>query len=123
MNDISESLQQVTQSPNFWFYMGLIVSLGMVIGAKLNEGLTGLKRSLLILIPFVLLLTLTNLSRVYYYSLQYGMGAQSYNNTIALALTATAYCSGLVLGHLIVAHAVRSALKNEDIEKLPAIKL
>lgn len=120
---VTDSIIQVTSSQNFWLYIGLIIAFGMIVGGKLNDGFNGFKKSLVIIFPFIFVLFITNASRVYYYSLSFGLGAQSYNNTISLLITSLSYFIGLFIGHLIVSSAVRTIAEKNGIDKSKIIEI
>lgn len=118
MQIIADSVHIVTSATGFWFFTGCIISLGMIVGAKLNEGGTGLKRSLTILLPFLLILFSTNLSRVFDYARINGFGGQSFTNTLSLIFIALAYIVGLGVGHIFISHILKPYRKElEELER------
>lgn len=118
MQIFADSVHIVTTATGFWFFTGCIISFGMIVGAKLNEGGTGLKRSLTILLPFLLILFSTNLSRVFDYARVNGFGGQSFTNTVSLIFIALAYVVGLGVGHIFISHVLKPYRKElEELEK------
>jgi F0F1-type ATP synthase membrane subunit a len=111
MQEIMKSIATVTSSPFFWFYMGLVVVFGMTVGGRLNEGVRGFYKSMTILIPFVVIIILTNTSRIYYISLETPLTHSAYNSYVSLVLTALFYIAGLFLGHMIVSQAIKDGRK------------
>jgi len=102
--ELLNSAQNVVRVDGFLVFFSLIVTTGMFIGRRLDGGSRGLRRSLVILIPFILLQFLTNISRVYQ-TLNVQMASQSFNGTTTIILTSFAYILGLVIGHLIFKRA------------------
>lgn len=118
MQILLDSVHIVTTATGFWFFTGCIISFGMIVGAKLNEGGTGLRRSLTILLPFMLILFSTNLSRVFDYALVNGFGGQSFTNTVSLIFIALAYIVGLGVGHIFISHILKPYRKElEELER------
>lgn len=107
MQILMESVKIVTSATGFWFFTGCIISLGMIVGAKLNEGGTGLRRSATILFPFIIILLSTNLTRVFDYARINGFGGQSFTNTFSLIFIAVAYVIGLGIGHVFISHVLK----------------
>ena len=102
--ELLNSAQNVARVDGFLVFFSLIVTTGMFIGIRLDDGSRGLRRSLVILVPFILLQTLTNISRVYQ-NFNQQMASQSFNGTTTMVLTSFAYILGLVIGHLIFKRA------------------
>jgi len=118
MQILLDSVHIVTSATGFWFFTGCIISFGMIVGAKLNEGGTGLKRSLIILLPFTIILFSTNLSRVFDYARINGFGGQSFTNTVSLIFIALAYIVGLFVGHIFISHILKPYRKQlEELER------
>lgn len=118
MQIFADSVHIVTTATGFWFFTGCIISFGMIVGAKLNEGGTGLKRSLTILLPFLLILFSTNLTRVFDYARINGFGGQSFTNTVSLIFIALAYIVGLFVGHIFISHILKPYRKElEELER------
>lgn len=118
MQILLDSVHIVTSATGFWFFTGCIISFGMIVGAKLNEGGTGLRRSLTILLPFMLILFSTNLSRVFDYARVNGFGGQSFTNTVSLIFIALAYIVGLFVGHIFISHILKPYRKQlEELER------
>lgn len=107
MQILLDSVKIVTSGTGFWFFTGCIISFGMIVGAKLNEGGSGLRRSLIILLPFTAILFSTNLSRVFDYARINGFGGQSFTNTVSLIFIALAYVAGLGVGHIFIGHILK----------------
>ena len=107
MQILLDSIHIVTSGTGFWFFTGCIISFGMIVGAKLNEGGTGLRRSITILLPFIIILFSTNLSRVFDYARVNGFGGQSFTNTFSLIFVALAYVVGLGVGHMFISHVLK----------------
>lgn len=117
MQILLDSVHIVTSATGFWFFTGCIISFGMIVGAKLNEGGTGLRRSLTILLPFMLILFSTNLTRVFDYARINGFGGQSFTNTVSLIFIALAYVVGLGVGHIFISHVLKPYRKQlHDLE-------
>lgn len=117
MQVLFESVKIVTSATGFWFFIGCIISLGMVIGAKLNEGGNGFKRSITILLPFSVVLFSTNLARVFDYARINGFGGQSFTNTFSIIFVSMAYIFGLAVGHLFISHTLKPYRKRlEELE-------
>ena len=102
-----ESIKIVTAGSGFWFFTGCVISFGMIVGAKLNEGGSGLKRSVIILLPFISILFSTNLSRVFDYARINGFGGQSFTNTFSLLFVTLSYILGLWIGHVFIGHVLK----------------
>ena len=118
MQILLDSVHIVTSATGFWFFTGCIISFGMIVGAKLNEGGTGLRRSLTILLPFMLILFSTNLTRVFDYARINGFGGQSFTNTVSLIFIALAYIVGLFVGHIFISHILKPYRKElEELER------
>lgn len=118
MQILLDSVHIVTSATGFWFFTGCVISFGMIVGAKLNEGGTGLRRSLTILLPFMLILFSTNLSRVFDYARVNGFGGQSFTNTVSLIFIAIAYIAGLGIGHMFISHVLKPYRKElEELER------
>ena len=101
MQELKESLQLVIQSPYFLWYCSLILSLGMVIGAKFDDSFRGFRRSVALITPYFLILIITNGSRMYNTSLAKPLTATAYNSIITLSIITFLYILGLFIGHMI----------------------
>lgn len=118
INTYLDSISMVTTSPNFFFYMGLVVSFGMIVGGKLNEGMDGLKKSVIVLLPFGFVMLLTTSSRLFYTSSlsSFPLSANAYNGLFTLVFTSLFYLIGLVLGHTIVSSTIRKIYKEKGLD-------
>jgi hypothetical protein len=105
MQEIIQSLQAVTGATGFWFYMGGVVSLGMVVGNKFDDKYRGLSKSLTLLSPYVFILFLTTASRLVETGFKQPLGSNAYNSTITLLLVTFFYILGLFIGHVILEEA------------------
>lgn len=107
---IRESFNQVLTTGGFSYYATTILCFGIVLGGRLGQGMSGFKKSLVILCPFILVLALNGLTRVYEVSLVRPIGPQSYNGTVSLVLTSLSYLTGLFIGHCAVREGRRVAI-------------
>lgn len=92
--------------------MGLVVTFGMVVGAHLDDGLRGFKRSMTIIFPFIVMVLVTTLSRLYSVSLITPITSQAYNGTVTFVLSSLMYILGLFGGHSITMRAKKVAQRN-----------
>lgn len=125
MQILLDSIHIVTSATGFWTFTGCVISLGMIVGAKLNEGGTGLRRSLTVLFPFTIILFATNLTRVFDYARVNGFGGQSFTNTFSIIFIATAYVVGLGVGHILISHVLkpyRKQLHEIELERQELLK-
>lgn len=113
MNEVYQSIQTVTNSPFFWFYMGLVITFGMTIGVHLDDGMRGFKRSMTIIFPFSIMVMLTTLSRLYEASQSFNLTSQAYNGTTSFLFAAIFYSIGLFIGHLITCKAKEAVAKGK----------
>ncbi len=113
-----DSINMVITSPNFFVYMGLIMSFGMVFGGKLNEGMNGMRKSLMILVPFSFVLLLSTSSRLFYtvMSNDLPLGPNAYNSIFTLIFTTLFYTLGLFLGHTVVSQTIKKVYKDKGID-------
>lgn len=116
LNDLLLSLLMVTQSPGFFLYLGSVISLGMVVGYKLNHGAVGFRKSLVVLLPFTFVLLLTMLSRLYFLSFIQTIGPTAYNAIITIFVDLFGYVFGLWCGHYITKTAVKQVYTEHDIK-------
>ncbi len=116
MNDILNSLQNITATPFFWGALGSAVAWGMYIGAKRNHGFKGLRGSLEVILPFAGFLLVSTIATTWQYAETYGLGWQSYNNSLRLIIFTIAYTFGLWVGHIVWCRAVHHVLKDEPDE-------
>lgn len=116
MNEILTSLSAVTSSQFFWFYMGLIITFGVVIGTRLDEGVKGFQRSMLIILPFLVVMIITNVSRIYQASFERIITPQAYNGTVSMVMTAVFYILGLFAGHMVSYKAKESVYKEKGLK-------
>lgn len=117
-NIYMDSVYLVIRSPHFFFYMGLVVSFGMIVGGRLNEGMAGLKKSMFVLIPFGFVLFMTTSSRIFFTSNLYPipLSANAYNGIFTLLFTGIFYFIGLLLGHTVVSNTVKKIYRQKDID-------
>ena len=111
--EINQSIILVSSSQYFWWYMGSVISLGMLVGAKFDDGLKGLKRSISVLFPYFFILFITNGSRLVETSWKQPLGATAYNSIVTLLAVTFFYGIGLIFGHLIKKRAVEEAQRSE----------
>ena len=113
MQEIIQSLYLVIDGNAFFINMGIIISVGMFSGVKLNDSLAGFNRSLVIIFPYSALLFLTNLSRI---AVLTDKTPNAYNSTWTILLTTFAYVVGLYIGHVIFCRAKKEVQeeKNDD---------
>lgn len=109
MNEVIKSIQVVSSSPYFFFYMGLIITFGMIIGVHLDDGVRGFKRSLTIIMPFLIMTVITTLSRIYSISHDVVISFQAYNGTVSFLISSFFYIIGLFIGHSITYKATKAA--------------
>lgn len=108
---MTESLLLVLSGDYFLFNVSTVVSLGMIIGYKLNEGLDGFKKSITILLPYSALLILTIYSRLLGVEVT---AANAYNGIITIIITSVAYITGLFLGHVVFNKAKKDAVNESE---------
>lgn len=111
MQEIAHSINQVITSGGFLYNLSMIIVIGIVAGVKLNEYFVGFKRSMVILIPFIFILLLTNLMRIYDMSSDQVIGYNAYNGSVSIAIVSLAYVVGLFLGHVTFHKAKKDARK------------
>ena len=104
---LCKSTKFVTNTDGFLIFISLIITTGMFVGVRLNEGKIGFSRSLFVLFPYIILVSLVNGSRIYQTSLVTSVGSQAYNGLVTLILTSLAYILGLFVGHVIFNKAKR----------------
>lgn len=124
LNNLYLSFLMVIDSPGYALYLGSVISLGMTVGWKLNEGREGFTRSLTVILPIFLLITFNTLSRVYFISLEAPIGANAFNSVIARLIDVPAYCLGLYIGHVLAKKAIISVYKDKGLkpkESLPKL--
>lgn len=100
-SELFNSTRNVVTVDGFLVFFSLIITTGMFIGIRLDDGVRGLKRSLIILLPLLALQALTNVSRIYQTSLNTQISSAAFNGLTTMFLTSLAYIIGLVIGHLI----------------------
>lgn len=110
-----DSTYLVIDSPYFWLYIGLIISFGMVFGGRLNEGMNGFRKSMMILLPFSLMLFVIMASRLFYTATIFPLGANAYNNVITLIITTFFYTLGLFMGHMVVSRTIKKIYMDKGI--------
>lgn len=101
MQEILVSIKNVSSASFFWWYMSMIISLGMVVGAKFDNRFRGFIKSIILLAPYTLILLLTNISRLYETSLRKELTSDAYNGTASLFMVTIFYMLGLFIGHMI----------------------
>lgn len=111
MQEIIQSLYTVTSAAGFWFYMGGVVSLGMVIGNRFDESYKGFRKSVFLLSPYVILLILTNASRIAQIGFEKPLDSMAYNGLITIGIITIFYITGLFLGHVILRKAHKEVEK------------
>lgn len=109
MQEIIESLEVVVTTGGFLYNMSMIIVVGIIAGVKLNEYLVGFKRSLVILIPFIVVLLFSNTTRIMQIAQTTEIGHNAYNGSITIILTSICYMLGLFLGHVTFHKAKRDA--------------
>lgn len=83
----------------------------MYIGTRLDDGLNGFKRSMAIILPFIAILVIVNVSRIYQTSFTATLTANAYNGTVSAIITSLFYIVGLFIGHMISYKAKQEVLK------------
>lgn len=113
MQEILTSFINVTSATGFWFYMGGVVSMGMVVGNRFDESYKGFKRSIVLLLPYFVMLFFVTSSRVYEVSRIRLLGADAYNSLITLGIVTFFYVLGLFIGHVILLKAKKEVHGNK----------
>lgn len=111
MQEITQSLNTVLSTSGFLYTMSMIIVIGILVGVKLNEFFVGFKRSIVILIPFVFVLLLTNFIRILEITNGSPIGHNAYNGSISIFITTICYVVGLFLGHVTFHKAKEDAQK------------
>jgi len=111
MQEITQSLSTVLSTGGFLYNMSLIIVIGIIAGVKLNEYFFGFKRSIVILIPFVLVLLFTNFLRISEITNGSPISHNAYNGSISIVITTLCYVIGLFLGHVTFQKARKDAQK------------
>lgn len=101
MQEILQSFNNVILSPLFMVYMSFIITFGMWIGIRLDNGIQGFKRSIVIILPFIFVILLANTSRIYQASFVSPLPANAFNGIITTIITSFFYIVGLIIGHII----------------------
>lgn len=109
--EIMQSLQIVTSASGFFWYVGTIIAVGMIAGAKLDHNFSGLRKSLFLILPYAAILFFTTSSRLYQTALVRTLNADAYNGLMTLVLITIAYVIGLFIGHVIVSNGTEQAKK------------
>lgn len=94
-----ESLLYVINGHWFWQSMGMTVATAMMIGVIRHNGdFKSLKKALITIVPLIILLIFTSLSRLYPNLAEGRVYFKTYASYWTDLLVGTAYCIGLVLG-------------------------
>lgn len=102
MQEIWQSINIVTSSPGFFWYVGTIISIGMLAGSKYDNKFTGFIKSLSLILPYTFVLLLTTFSRLYQTYLIKPLSSDAFNGSITLIIITLAYILGLFMGHMAV---------------------
>lgn len=116
MNLLSESFWYVVLYANFPFYLGMAVSSGLIVGGIFNRGVNGLSRSLVTLLPLVLLVLSATTDHIIYVSQTQQLGFNAYNSLVRIFLIFSFYTLGLIIGHILVSRWVRNVYKKHGIK-------
>lgn len=114
MQEIQQSIIAVTNSQGFYFWVGIVISVGMLAGSRFDNKLAGFARSMAIIAPYGLILFLTNATRLYETSLKKTLSADAYNSSVTLFIITGAYIVGLFLGHMAVKKGKEQAIKERQ---------
>jgi hypothetical protein len=117
MQEIIDSVVWVTTGGNFWVWSSTIFIFGTFLGWRQNNGMNGFKRSFIILFPLFLVYFFSSANRIYEYSLDYGLGPQSFNNLVSISIITFLYIGGLFIGHNIKEKAIEQAVSEAGISK------
>lgn len=115
INLLQESLQQVINGSNFWFWLGMSIASGAIVGGIFNQGIKGLRRSVVTLSPLILLVMAATGDRVYAIHIINPIGPSAFNAPLSLFILSIGYVAGLWYGHTIVSRAVRSVYQKHNI--------
>lgn len=111
MQEIMKSIEAVFTSPLFFTNMGMITAFGMVIGATLDDGVRGFRKSVAIILPYTLIIATTTITRLIDVSSRQPFSFTAYNSLVSLTAVSTFYLIGLFLGHVVFEYAQKSARK------------
>lgn len=113
MQEVQQSIQQVISSPGFFWWVGVIISIGMLAGAKFDNRIQGFVKSIILIFPYSLVLLLTTLNRLYIISYDKPLNADAYNGIVTLVIITLAYIVGLFLGHMAVKKGHEAGVKGK----------
>jgi hypothetical protein len=117
MQEVNDSLFLVVGSQYFWWYMGGILSTGLIIGVKYDDQFRGFRKSLSIIAPYTSIIFLTNMSRMYETSQTKALTATAYNSMWSLLIITIFYVLGLFIGHMIDQRAKVKAHEEAKVEE------
>lgn len=100
---IVEALQTIVSDPSLLSVIGWTVAVAMTVGWLLDNGLTGYRRSLSVIIPFILLTTIIRIDTM--------PNIDTFVDVIFFFLISIVYVVGLFLGHVVIWLAIRHARK------------
>lgn len=111
MNDILISFQVVWQAPYYLLFLSSVITIGMLIGGKYDNGFKGFKQSINIITPLILIIFFSNLSRIY--TTNSSISSNAFNGSANMIIMTASYFIGLFIGHIVSIkakeHAVREA--------------
>lgn len=111
VESIGQSMIYVSQVQGFLLLMSLVICFGMFVGIKLDDGKAGFKRSALVLLPYIILVMIINISRIYQTILLMPITYSAFNGTVTMFITSLFYLLGLCVGHIIFKKAKIAAIK------------
>lgn len=109
MTEIFESIKVVTGAPFFMLSMSTVITVGMLVGGRQDDGSRGFKRSMGVFLPFIFIAVANNLLRIF--SLNAALTYQAFNGSVSLIIMGIFYISGLLFGHMISDKGRKDALK------------
>ncbi len=122
MQEIIQSIVNVTQAQGFYLYVGMIISVGMIAGSKFDNRFAGFKKSVTLILPYAIILLFVNVTRLYETGQTRPITADAYNGSVSLALITIAYISGLFIGHMVVKKGKEQAHKTETLTQVSMVK-
>lgn len=111
VESIGQSMIYVSQVQGFLLLMSMVICFGMFVGIKLDDGKAGFKRSALVLLPYIILVMIINISRIYQTILLMPITYSAFNATITMFIALIFYLIGLFAGHIIFKKAKIAAIK------------
>jgi hypothetical protein len=118
MQEITQSFYLVVGASSFLTLTSLVFITGIFWGWWYDQKIIGFKRSLNLIVPFVVLLITINASRIYEASLSTKINPNGYNGLITLVLSSVVYIIGLFIGHML---DTRGRKKAQEIHRHKAV--